>query len=72
MQLILVIQDESILHMHNEHKLMWYHIDQKTIPEPKGPSVSLIVLDFLTLEWGCLQEDHNNSEYIPLTFCATD
>ena len=52
--LILVTHDESVFFQNNERKTSWGHNNSAPAPKPKGEGQSLMVSDFLTMEWGCL------------------
>lgn len=47
-KLILVTHDESTYYEHDRRKSKWGH----KVPEHKGEGQSLMISDFLTLEWG--------------------
>ena len=52
--LIFVTHNESAFFQNNERKTCWSHQDSWPTPKPKGDEQLLMVLDFLTAEWGCL------------------
>ena len=55
-QLILVTHDESTFYANDRRKIKWSHASEKATPQKKGegPSLILMILDMLTLEWGWL------------------
>lgn len=53
--LILVTHDESVFFQNDERKTSWGHQDSKPTPKLKGEGQSLMVSDFLTVEWGRLR-----------------
>ncbi|KAJ6485990.1 hypothetical protein C8R45DRAFT_789220, partial [Mycena sanguinolenta] len=55
-QLILVTHDESTFYAHERKKDGWFSATQKHKPQPKGEGESIMVSDFLTLEWGRLTD----------------
>lgn len=54
--LILVTHDESIFYQNDQHNIHW-GCPGGGAPKPKGEGVSLMVLDFLTSEWGHLHSE---------------
>lgn len=56
--LILITHDESTFYQNDERKTHWAHSSSTPTPKPKGNGQSLMVSDFLTVEWGrlCHQE----------------
>ncbi|KAJ7589230.1 hypothetical protein C8J56DRAFT_1048857 [Mycena floridula] len=61
-QLILVTHDESTFFCNDQKKIFWQHADHKAVPQPKGEGVSLMVSDYLTSEWGRLQNKDGTDE----------
>lgn len=57
-RLILVTHDESTFHANDRRKTKWVHASEKAVAERKGEGDSIMVSDFLTIEWGRLQ--HGN------------
>ncbi|KAF8585443.1 hypothetical protein K439DRAFT_1343453 [Ramaria rubella] len=55
-RLILVTHDESTFYANDRRKTKWIHSSKKAVPEWKGEGASLMVSDFLTLEWGRLKD----------------
>jgi hypothetical protein len=53
--LILITHDESTFYANDHHKTGWSHSSEKATPQPKGEGPSLMILDMLTSEWGCLR-----------------
>ncbi|EEB89585.1 hypothetical protein MPER_12299, partial [Moniliophthora perniciosa FA553] len=56
-RLILVTHDESTFYQCDRHKILWQHKNAVLAPERKGEGESLMVLDFLTPEWGRLVDN---------------
>ncbi|KAJ7712776.1 hypothetical protein B0H16DRAFT_1811966 [Mycena metata] len=56
-RLILVTHDESTFYAHDRRKVGWISSADKGKPQPKGEGQSIMVSDFLTLEWGRLFDD---------------
>ena len=54
LSLILVIYDESTFYQNDQRKTCWEHQDSWPTPQLKGEGQSLMTLEFLTTEWGCL------------------
>ena len=52
--LILVTHDKLVFFQNDERKTSWGHNNSAPAPKPKGKGQSLMVSDFLTMEWGCL------------------
>ncbi|KAF8258089.1 hypothetical protein EI94DRAFT_1427986, partial [Lactarius quietus] len=52
--LILVTHDESVFYQNDSHKTHWIANTSKATPLPKGNRQSIMVSDFLTVEWGHL------------------
>ena len=60
-RLILVTHDESTFFQNDERKNVWAPKDELAPPKPKGDGQSLMVSDFLTVEWGRLKDEN---EYV--------
>ncbi len=56
--LILITHDESTFYQNDKRKTHWVHSSMTATLKPKGNGQSLMVLDFLTVEWGRLR--HGN------------
>ncbi|EKM48212.1 uncharacterized protein PHACADRAFT_109276 [Phanerochaete carnosa HHB-10118-sp] len=56
-RLILVTHDESTFYENDRRKFVWGHSSQKNQPVKKGEGQSIMVSDFLTLEWGRLKHE---------------
>ena len=56
-KLVLVTHDESMYYEYDQRKSKWTHNSDKPVPGQKGEGQSLMISDFLTLEWGCLVSD---------------
>jgi hypothetical protein len=52
--LILVTHDELTFYQNDERKVAWAHPDKAATPKQKGEGQSIMVSDFLTVEWGRL------------------
>ena len=52
--LILITHDESTFYQNDERKTHWAHASSTPTPKQKGNGQSLMVSDFLTVEWGRL------------------
>jgi len=59
--LILVTHDESTFFQNDLNKSRWSHKGVKPTPSSKGDGQSLMVSDFLTVDWGCLCDGY---EYV--------
>jgi len=57
-RLILVTHDESTFYANDRRKTQWIPSSHTAVPEPKGEGASLMVSDFLTIEWGRLQHEN--------------
>jgi hypothetical protein len=53
-KLILVTHDELTFYENDRQQNCWSHKNDKATPQKKGEGTSLMVLDFLTTEWGQL------------------
>jgi hypothetical protein len=62
-RLILVTHDESVFYQNDSCKTHWIANTSKATPLPKGDGQSIMVSDFLTVEWGRLC-DYNPEENI--------
>lgn len=54
-RLILVTHDESTFYENDRRKIHWINDNAKAVAEKKGEGQSLMVSEFLTLEWGRLK-----------------
>ena len=54
LSLILITHDESTFYQNDQRKTCWGHQDSQPTPQPKGEGQSLMILEFLTTEWGRL------------------
>jgi len=59
-QLILVTHDESTFYQNDLQKSQWAHKSDKPTPQPKGDGQSVMISDFLTADWGCLQDGNES------------
>jgi hypothetical protein len=57
-RLILVTYDESTFYKTDQCKTKWTHAMQKPQPEKKGEGQYIMVLAFLTSEWGLLRNEN--------------
>lgn len=55
--LILVTHDESTFYQNDQRQIYWACSGKNIVPKPKGEGLTLMVSDFLTAEWGALQDD---------------
>jgi hypothetical protein len=55
-QLILITHDESTFYQNDERHNHWALRDAQDPPKPKGNGQSIMVSDFMTVEWGWLQD----------------
>ncbi len=46
------IPDESIFYAHDHHKVHWIHNSETAKPYAKGDSVSFMVADFISADYG--------------------
>jgi hypothetical protein len=53
-RLVLITHDESTFYQNDRRKIMWAPTTDRPTPQPKGDGQSIMVLDFLTSEWGRL------------------
>ncbi|KAH9175824.1 hypothetical protein EDB89DRAFT_2133737, partial [Lactarius sanguifluus] len=60
-RLILVTHDKSTFFQNDQRKIGWDRKGSSKTPRSKGDGQSLMVSDFLTLEWGCLRDDDNEA-----------
>ena len=56
-QLILVTHDESVFYQNDLRKTHWIANTSNATPLPKGDGQSIMVSDFLTVEWGRLLDE---------------
>ncbi|KAJ6590451.1 hypothetical protein DFH09DRAFT_908654 [Mycena vulgaris] len=64
-RIILVTHEESTFYAYDRKKVGWFHKSDKGNPQPKGEGESIMVSDFLTLEWGRLVHE---DKYIVCAF----
>ncbi|KAJ7169336.1 hypothetical protein C8R43DRAFT_1103535 [Mycena crocata] len=60
-RIILVTHDESTFYANARRNVGWTHKAAKGKPEPKGEGESIMVSDFLTLEWGRLVNEEDEA-----------
>jgi hypothetical protein len=63
-KLILVTHDESTFYANDRRKTKWTHTSETATPEHKGEGPSIMVSDFLTLEWGRLVNGKDEARII--------
>jgi hypothetical protein len=56
-QLILITHDESIFYQNDERHSRWAPKHVRDPPKPKGNGQSIMVSDFMTIEWGRLKDE---------------
>jgi hypothetical protein len=56
-QLILITHDKSTFFQNNQRKTLWEQAGKNGAPRPKGEGQSLMILDFLSTDWGCLHDN---------------
>lgn len=61
-RLILVTHDESTFYANDRRKLQWNAPKAAASTEKKGEGTSIMISDFLTVEWGRLVD--NDGEYV--------
>ncbi|KAJ7319116.1 hypothetical protein DFH08DRAFT_631289, partial [Mycena albidolilacea] len=61
--LVTVTHDESTFFSRNRRQAFYQYSSMTPMPERKGKGESLMISDFLTLEWGRLVDD---KEYVLL------
>jgi hypothetical protein len=66
--LVLVTHNESTFYENDHRKTKWVHKKEKAVAEKKGEGQSIMVSDFLTVEWGQLTDSDKyvHSEIVPL------
>ena len=52
-QRILITHDESTYYCNDSARILWQHPDHH-VPQPKTDGASIMISDFLTVEWGRL------------------
>lgn len=57
-QLVLIMHNESTFFQNNQCKIGWDCEGSSKASKLKGDGQSLMILDFLTTEWGCLCNDN--------------
>jgi hypothetical protein len=55
-RLILVTHDESTFYANDRRKTKWSHSSTTAVAERKGEGQSIMISDFLTIEWGRLKD----------------
>ncbi|KAF8059298.1 hypothetical protein FPV67DRAFT_1400947, partial [Lyophyllum atratum] len=63
-RLILVTHDESTFYENDRRKTLWSHTTSKPTPMRKGEGTSIMVSDFLTLDWGRLKHGTEEARII--------
>ncbi|KAL1717101.1 hypothetical protein EV715DRAFT_171758, partial [Schizophyllum commune] len=63
-RLILVTHDESTFYQNDQRRLHWQHTGTRAAPHPKGEGQSIMVSDFLTLEWGRLKDEKEEARVL--------
>ncbi|TRM57266.1 hypothetical protein BD626DRAFT_616663, partial [Schizophyllum amplum] len=63
-RLILVTHDESTFYQNDQRRLYWQHSGTRAAPHPKGEGQSIMVSDFLTLDWGRLKDGDEEARVI--------
>ena len=63
-QIILITHDESTFFQNDQCNVGWDHVGSSKAPKPKGDGQSLMVSDFLTMDWGHLCD---GDKCVPLT-----
>ena len=56
-RLVLVTHDESTFFQNDQRKVGWDREGSSKAPKPKGDGQSIMVSDFLTMDWGRLRDD---------------
>ena len=56
-RLVLVTHDESTFFQNDQRKVSWDREGSSKAPKPKGDGQSIMVSDFLTMDWGRLRDD---------------
>ena len=56
-RLVLVTHDELTFYQNDQQKIYWACKGKDVVPSPKGEGLTLMVLDFLTADWGPLCDD---------------
>ena len=67
--LILVTHDESTFYENDGRKTKWVHEKEKAATEKKGEGQSIMVSDFLTVEWGRLKD---GNKYVDSEHCVEE
>ena len=55
-RLIVVTHDELTFYENDRQKTKWVHANEKAVAERKGEGQSIMISDFLTVEWGQLKD----------------
>ncbi|KAJ6553649.1 hypothetical protein B0H10DRAFT_2241965 [Mycena sp. CBHHK59/15] len=63
-RIILVTHDESTFYANDRRKVGWGHKSDKGKPQPKGEGESIMVSDFLTLDWGRLVHEDDEARLL--------
>ncbi|KAJ6589656.1 hypothetical protein B0H19DRAFT_1304072, partial [Mycena capillaripes] len=63
-RIILVTHDESTFYANDRRKTGWLHASDKGKPQKKGEGESIMVSDFLTLEWGRLVNEDDEARLL--------
>jgi hypothetical protein len=63
-RMILVTHDESTFYSNDRRDVGWGHVSDKGKPKRKGEGESIMVSDFLTLEWGRLIHEDEYAGFI--------
>ncbi|KAJ7116133.1 hypothetical protein C8R43DRAFT_1137998 [Mycena crocata] len=63
-RLILVTHDESTFYANDRREVGWLHKSDKGKPQPKGEGQSIMISDFLTLDWGRLKDEEDEARLL--------
>ncbi len=63
-RLILVTHNESTFYANDPRKIKWSHLFEDPKAQPKGDGQSIMVSDFLTLEWGQLKDNEQEAHIL--------
>jgi hypothetical protein len=63
-RIILVTHDESTFYANDRRKVGWSHKSATGKPQAKGEGESIMVSDFLTMEWGRLTHENQFSSFL--------
>lgn len=53
--IVIWFHDESTFYVHDHRKTRWVHETEKAVPRAKGEGASLMVVDFISADYGWLQ-----------------